>query len=114
MEYESHVAAGERLVRSVAGVSEAAGIVAAHEEQFDGGGYPAALSGHDILLEARIVAGAIAFSKLTRLVGPQRAAMAFARLAGTELDPEIVAATLALLAREQDPSSRSLRDVPAT
>ena len=114
MEYESHVAAGERLVRSVAGVSEAAGIVAAHEEQFDGGGYPAALSGHDIPLEARIVAGAIAFSRLTRLVGPQRAAMAFARLAGTELDPEIVAATLALLAREQDPSSRSLRDVPAT
>ena len=45
MEYEAHPGAGERLVRSVAGVSEAADVVAAHEESFDGSGYPAGLSG---------------------------------------------------------------------
>ena len=43
MEYEAHAAAGEHLVRSVAGVSEAAEVVGAHEEWFDGSGYPAGL-----------------------------------------------------------------------
>ena len=56
LEYEGHAAAGERLVRGVAGVSEVAEIVGAHEERFDGTGYPAGLSGAEIPLEGRIVA----------------------------------------------------------
>ena len=36
VEYEAHAGAGARLVRGVAGVSDAADVVAAHEEWFDG------------------------------------------------------------------------------
>ena len=85
-------AAGARLVRSVAGVSEAAGVVAAHEEWFDGTGYPAALSGQEIPLEARIVACAVAFVKLAAALGGAEAAKALERQAGSALDPEVVIA----------------------
>ena len=50
-------------------MSDAADVVAAHEEWFDGSGYPAGLSGQEIPLEARIVACAIAFVKLAGTVG---------------------------------------------
>ena len=113
MEYESHPGAGARLVRGVAGVSDAAGVVAAHEEWYDGTGYPAALSGNEIPLEARIVACAIAFVKLAQALGGTHAVPALERQAGSALDPDIVAALLALLARERGHAARHLRDVPA-
>ncbi len=113
IEYETHVGAGERLVRSVAGVSEAAEIVGAHEERYDGSGYPAGLSGQGIPLEARIVATAIAYAQLARALPGAGAAPALERLAGSALDPEIVAAALTLLARERGIAARNLGDVPA-
>ena len=113
MEYESHPGAGARLVRGVAGVSDAAGVVAAHEEWYDGTGYPAALRGSEIPLEARIVACAIAFVKLAQTLGGTHAVPALERQAGSALDPDIVAALLALLARERGHGARHLRDVPA-
>ena len=56
------------MVRSVAGVSEVAEIVGAHEEHFDGTGYPAGLSGGDIPVESRIVACAAAHVKLAQIL----------------------------------------------
>jgi diguanylate cyclase (GGDEF)-like protein len=109
MEYEAHTTAGERLVRSVAGVSEAAAVVAAHEEWFDGSGYPAGMSGDEIPLEARIVACAVAFVKLVGLLGADGAARELDRAAGSALDPEVVRAALRLRAD----GARHLRDVPA-
>ena len=113
MEYEAHPGAGARLVRGVAGVSDVADVVASHEERFDGSGYPAGLSGPEIPLEARIVACAAAFVKLAGTVGGTEAAGALERQAGSALDPEVVSATLALLAREHGHAARHLRDVPA-
>ena len=109
MEYEAHTGAGERLVRSVAGVSEAADVVASHEEAFDGSGYPAGLSGDEIPLEARIVACAIAFVRLAGALGADGAARELERGAGSALDPEVVTATLRL----RSDGARHVRDVPA-
>ena len=109
MEYEAHTSAGERLVRSVAGVSEAAAVVAAHEERYDGSGYPAALSGDEIPLEARIVACAVAFVSVAALIGADAAARELERGAGTALDPAVVRAALRL----RGDGARRLRDVPA-
>ena len=113
LEYEAHALAGERLARSVAGVSEAAEVVAAHEECFDGSGYPAGLGGGDIPLEARIVACAVALAKLQPAIGAEAAAGELERQSGGALDPEVVSAALALIAREHGDPSRHLRDVPA-
>jgi response regulator RpfG family c-di-GMP phosphodiesterase len=111
LEYEGHVTAGERMVRGVAGVSEAAEIVGAHEERFDGTGYPAALAGAEIPPEARIVSGAVAWAKLSRLLAGQDLAGALEGQSGNALDPEVVAAVLALLASERLHPSRLLPDL---
>jgi diguanylate cyclase (GGDEF)-like protein len=113
VEYETHPGAGARLVRGVAGVSDVADVVASHEEWFDGSGYPAGLSGPEIPLESRIVACAAAFAKLAGTVGGTEAAGALERQAGSALDPAVVRATLALLARDHRHGARHLRDVPA-
>lgn len=111
--YEAHAGAGERMVRSVAGVSEVAGIVGAHEEHFDGGGYPLGLSGEDIPVESRIVACAAAHVKLAQVLSGELLTQTLKQQAGGVLDPTVVTAALAQLARERSHPPRSLRDVPA-
>jgi diguanylate cyclase (GGDEF)-like protein len=109
--YEGHVAAGARLVRNVAGVSEVAAIVEAHEEWFDGTGYPAGLCEGEIPLESRIVACAAAYVGLAQLVGAEEATDGLRRQAGSALDPEVVIAALALLSRDPGHTARRRRDV---
>jgi two-component system cell cycle response regulator len=110
--YEAHAGAGERMVRSVAGVGEVAEIVGAHEERYDGTGYPLGLSGEDIPLESRIVACAAAHVKLAQILSGEALAQALEQQSGHALDPEVVTATLAQLARERRQLPRPLRDVP--
>jgi diguanylate cyclase (GGDEF)-like protein len=111
LEYEGHVTAGERMVRGVAGVSEVAEIVRAHEERFDGTGYPAALTGGEIPRESRIVACAVAWAKLSGYLVGGDLARALESQSGNALDPEVVTAALALLARERRHPSRLLPDL---
>jgi diguanylate cyclase (GGDEF)-like protein len=110
--YEGHAKAGERLVRSVAGVSEVADVVGSHEECFDGTGYPAGLSGTAIPLESRIVACAIAYVKLAQVLDREAAARALERESGNALDSDIVAVTLMLVAQDGTGATSALRDVP--
>jgi HD-GYP domain-containing protein (c-di-GMP phosphodiesterase class II) len=110
--YEGHAAAGERLVRSVAGVSDVADVVGTHEERFDGTGYPEGLSGTEIPLESRIVACAIAYERLSQILDRDDAARALERQSGNALDGDIVAVAVAVLARGGNGSAHSLRDVP--
>ena len=91
-----HPDAGARLLRRI-GLDAVADAVAHHHERFDGTGYPAALSGRDIPLAARIVAAASAFQALLN-DRPYRAAQTVAdaldemrRCAGTQFDPDVVA-----------------------
>jgi diguanylate cyclase (GGDEF)-like protein len=107
--YEGHASAGERMVRSVAGVSEVAPLVGAHEEHFDGTGYPLGLSGEDIPLESRIVACAVAYVKLAQMLSGDAPALALKQQSGSALDPAVATAALAQLARERSHPPRSLR-----
>lgn len=112
--YEAHPAAGARLVRSVAGVSGIAAIVETHEEWFDGTGHAAGLCEGEIPLESRIVACAVAYVGLARLAGGSEAVGGLQRQAGSALDPEVVIAALALLARDAGHPARRMGDVRTT
>ncbi len=82
----------------------AAKLIKHHHERFDGKGYPTGLSGINIPLGSRIIAVAEAFDILTSNV-PWRPAMDYKsalaelrRCAGTQFDPEVVAALFIVLA----------------
>lgn len=95
----AHIASSSKVLKHVALV------IRAHHERYSGGGYPDGLKGEDIPLEARIVAVADTFDALTstrvyRPLRPWRDAVAeLQRVAGTQLDPDCVAALVAWLAK---------------
>lgn len=80
--------------------------VLAHHERPDGTGYPYGLSGHEIPLEARILAVADAFEAMVsdrpyRAGRPQAEALTeLRRCAGTQFDAEVVAAFEETLSQE--------------
>jgi diguanylate cyclase (GGDEF)-like protein len=61
----THAEIGEQLVRRIDAVGIAALAVRHHHERVDGGGYPDALAGDAIPVEARVVALADAYSAIT-------------------------------------------------
>lgn len=83
--------------------ADVADAVRAHRERWDGTGFPDGLAGTDIPVSARIVATAVAVRRLADGLGgsPERHGpeleAALQALAGTELDPDIVAVTLETL-----------------
>jgi diguanylate cyclase (GGDEF)-like protein len=99
----AHTEIGERIVRRIAGLAQAAPVVRHHHERWDGAGYPDGLSGEEIPIEARIVAAADTFSALThdrvyrdrRSIG--RATAELVKASGTHLDPACVDALLAVI-----------------
>jgi HD-GYP domain-containing protein (c-di-GMP phosphodiesterase class II) len=84
-------------------LADVAPIVRHHHERFDGGGYPDGLAGEAIPLAARILAACDSFSAMTtdrpyRSAMPaDAAAQELRRVAGSQLDPVVVAAFLELL-----------------
>jgi diguanylate cyclase (GGDEF)-like protein len=120
-----HVEVGEQIVRRIDRLADAAVAVRHHHERFDGSGYPDALVGEQIPIEARIVAAADTFSAMTheraysQARGDAEAVHELRRIAGTHLDPAVVEALIASLAdtpqviglprREADQQGRSRR-----
>jgi diguanylate cyclase (GGDEF)-like protein/putative nucleotidyltransferase with HDIG domain len=82
--------------------------VAAHHERPDGHGYPQGLSGPQLAIEARILAVADAYEAMTSdrayrpAIGHEAARAELRRCAGTQFDPEVVDALLAVLDRDSD------------
>jgi diguanylate cyclase (GGDEF)-like protein/putative nucleotidyltransferase with HDIG domain len=82
--------------------------VAAHHERLDGRGYPLGLSADRIPLEARILATADAYEAMTSdrsyrpSIGHAAARAELRRCAGTQFDPRVVDALLAVLDRESE------------
>jgi putative nucleotidyltransferase with HDIG domain len=91
-----HCARGYEMVLKIPFLSEAAEIVYAHQETFDGAGYPRGLSGEEIPLGARIFAIADMLDAMTS-DRPYRKSLTFEqarqeilRCSGTQFDPAIV------------------------
>jgi len=91
-----HVSIAEDLIVDVPDAEEVRTIARHHHERFDGSGYPDGIQGEEIPFLARILALADAFSAIT-LDRPYRRGLArdeayaeLQRVAGTQLDPELV------------------------
>ncbi len=98
LEMRRHPAAGYRLLKPISSLAEAAEIVYAHHERFDGTGYPKGLKGKDIPLGARLFAVADVFDALTsnrpyrRAAGYDEALRIISEESGKHFDPLVVAA----------------------
>jgi diguanylate cyclase (GGDEF)-like protein len=100
---QTHPVIGESIVAGVAALREVADAVRHHHERFDGTGYPDRLAAAAIPIEARIVAAADAYAAMTAdrpyaaARTPQEATIELRRCAGSQLDPRVVSALLAVL-----------------
>jgi HD-GYP domain-containing protein (c-di-GMP phosphodiesterase class II) len=100
---ETHTVEGERMLEQVGGLLGHIGrLVRSCHERWDGAGYPDGLDGEDIPLIARIVCACDAFSAMTT-DRPYRTARSEAealeeieRCAGTQFDPQVVAALVSV------------------
>jgi len=99
-----HTIEGEAMLDRIGGVlSEVGRIVRSSHEHYDGSGYPDGLAGEEIPIEARIVTCCDAFSAMTttrsyRKAMPEGAALAeLQACAGSQFDPEVVAAVRAVV-----------------
>jgi diguanylate cyclase (GGDEF)-like protein len=103
---ETHAAFGSDLVARTPGIAESAAAVRHHHERWDGTGYPDRLAGTDIPLEARIVAAADTWNAMTQdrcykvARDFESACSELREVAGTQLDPSVTEALLAVVREE--------------
>lgn len=102
VEMRRHPRYGYQLVRDLVFLGPALDVVLSHHERWDGGGYPNGLVGDAIPLAARIFAVADTYDAITS-DRPYRRARSHAdavaelkRVAGTQLEPRLVEAFLAI------------------
>jgi putative nucleotidyltransferase with HDIG domain len=109
-----HPAIGANVVSHVGSLARLAPIIRSHHERFDGAGYPEGLRGTEIPLEARIVAAVDAYDAMIsdrpyRLrMNPDGARQKLRECAGTQFDPDVVAA----LDRHLDGEAAALSSEP--
>ena len=95
-----HCEIGYNMVTRIPFLSDAAEIVLAHQEYFDGTGYPRGLKGEQIPLGARIFAVADALDAMIsdrpyrKAVSMEHAREEIKRCAGTQFDPAVVSVFL--------------------
>jgi response regulator RpfG family c-di-GMP phosphodiesterase/GGDEF domain-containing protein len=109
-----HTVVGERLLAANFGMESVGRLVRSSHERWDGGGYPDGLSGAQIPLGARILFVCAAFQDMTserphRPAREAREALSeLARGAGSQFDPDVVAAFQLEFAPPQEPAARVL------
>jgi ribonuclease P protein subunit RPR2 len=109
-----HPSLGAQIVEPITFLGDAVEIIRSHHEWYDGTGYPRGLRGKQIPLAARVFAVADSFDAMTsdrpyRLAMPVDDAIdQIRRGAGTQFDPEVVAAFLELVDEEDLLSVRTL------
>ena len=100
-----HTVIGERIIRAAPELAGVATIVRSSHERWDGGGYPDGLAGEEIPLGSRIVAVCDSFDAIVtdrayrRGRSPEEALAELRRCAGTQFDPQVVAAFALALER---------------
>ena len=102
----THAQLGASVLARLPELRVVAAAVRHHHERVDGGGYPDGLRGDQIPIEARIVAAADTYNVIIsrRVYAPARSAQEaldeVRRSAGTQLDPDVVAALEAVITEE--------------
>ncbi len=92
----SHPVMGQTIIKGIKFLFDIGDVVRHHHERFDGNGYPDGISGEEIPLESRIIAVADTYDAITtdrsyRKGSTHDEAIAeIKRVAGSQLDPEIV------------------------
>jgi HD-GYP domain-containing protein (c-di-GMP phosphodiesterase class II) len=98
LEMKRHPELGFQVLSGIDFLADAAEVVYAHHERFDGSGYPRGLKGDDIPLGARVFAVVDAYEAMTshrpyrKALPHYKAVEEIKRNAGTQFDPEIVRA----------------------
>ncbi len=107
-ELRNHPKYGAFIMEQVDFLKDIAPLTLYHHERYDGSGYPAGLKGKDIPLGARILAIADTFDSMIA-DRPYRQALPYVevlqemkKVAGTQLDPELVEVFLKILKREAE------------
>ena len=97
-----HAGIGEEILAAVPALASVALVVGATHERVDGAGYPNRLRGTDIPLWSRIISVADVYDAMTSVrpyqqpLAPAAANRELARVAGTQLDPEVVQAWISM------------------
>jgi HD-GYP domain-containing protein (c-di-GMP phosphodiesterase class II) len=100
---ERHTVVGEQILSPVEFLADILPLVRSAHERFDGSGYPDGLAGEEIPLGARIVFACDTYDAMTadRAYRPamthEQATAELRRVAGSQLDPRVVEALIAVL-----------------
>ncbi|MDA8227925.1 MAG: HD domain-containing protein [Deltaproteobacteria bacterium] len=101
-EMSKHPEAGYRIVKRIGFLKDAAEVIHAHHEKFDGTGYPRGLKGESIPLGARMFMVADVYDALTSErpyrspITYEEAAAEIKRLSGSQFDPVMVDTFMAI------------------
>lgn len=99
-EIKEHSRAGANIVETIPALQDVVPVILSHHERWDGRGYPDKLAGADIPPLSRVLAVADAFDAMTTdrpyrpALSVESARAEIEKGAGTQFDPEVVAAFL--------------------
>lgn len=116
VEMRKHPEAGYRIVKRIGFLKEAAEIVYAHHEKFDGGGYPRGLKGEGIPFGARMFMVADVYDALTSErpyhspISYEEASAEIRSLSGSHFDPVIVETFMAIAPEQLQEIADQYRD----
>ena len=114
---KEHPEIGERLLGKFPSFREISPVILAHQEHYDGTGYPRGLKGEEIPLPARIIAVADAYHAMTtdrpyrQALSTLSAVSELLRHSETQFDPRVVDAFVTGLVRRGDLSAADLRSI---
>ncbi len=115
-EMRKHPEAGYRIVKRIGFLKDAAEIVLAHHERYDGKGYPRGLKGDDIPLGARLFMVADVYDALTSQrpyrspITHDQAVSEILDQSGTHFDPAVIASFLAVASEDLKLIAERYRD----
>jgi HD-GYP domain-containing protein (c-di-GMP phosphodiesterase class II) len=107
-----HPRLGFEMLRGIPFLENALPVVLYHQEMYDGSGYPAGLCGKEIPLGARIFAVADTYDAMTSTrpyrdaLSHQEALEEIVAHAGTQFDPEVVEAFVAIFEDTKETESQ--------
>jgi putative nucleotidyltransferase with HDIG domain len=103
-----HSELGYEILKGIDFLRDAAEIVWAHHERYDGEGYPRGLAGNEIPLGARVFGVVDAYDAMTsrrpyrQAISRDQACIEVERNSGTQFDPAVVEAFLVLVRRSPE------------